>query len=65
MIKKKGNFTLKNITEDKVWESENIFHLKSDVGRYGKFLAHYEIYKKIRGEKNMKDPRTRNENDAM
>ena len=35
--KKKGNFTLKNITEDKVWESENIFHLKSDVSRYGSF----------------------------
>ena len=47
MIKKKGNFTLKNITEDKVWESENIFHLKSDVSRYGKLLSHYEIYKQI------------------
>ena len=46
MIKKKGNFTLKNITEDKVWESENIFHLKSDVSRYGKLLSHYEIYNK-------------------
>ncbi len=47
MIKKNRNYTLKNVTEKKIWESENIFHLKSDVGRYGKFLAHYEIYKKI------------------
>jgi len=47
MKKSKKNYSLKNITERKTWESENIFHLKTDVSRYGKFLTHYEIYKKI------------------
>ena len=47
MKKIKKNYSLKNITEKKIWESENIFHLKTDVSRYGKFLTHYEIYKKI------------------
>lgn len=47
-MKKKGkNYSLRNITRKKIWESENIFHLKSNISRYGKFLAHYEIYKKI------------------
>ncbi len=47
MRKKNRNYSLKKITNKKIWESENIFHLKSNVSRYGKFLAHYEIYKKI------------------
>ena len=47
MRKKNKNYSVKNVTEEKIWESENIFHLKSNVSRYGKFLAHYEIYKKI------------------
>ena len=30
-----------------VWECENIFFLKSHPSRINKFLAHYELYKKI------------------
>ena len=41
------NYTLKNISKKKVWESENIFYLKSNVSRLSKFIYHYEIYKKI------------------
>jgi hypothetical protein len=37
-----------NKTNDKeVWHSENIYHLKTDISRMGKFIYHYEIYKKI------------------
>ena len=42
-----ANYTLKNIKEDLVWESENIFYLKSTTERLGKCLAHYEIFKMI------------------
>lgn len=36
-----------NISETDVWNSENIYHLKSDVSRISKLIYHYEIYKKI------------------
>lgn len=45
-LKKKKLF--RNINEKIIWESENIFHLFSDVSRYGKILSHYEVYKKIK-----------------
>lgn len=34
---------------DTPFEYENGFHLTSDVSRFGKLLAHYELYKKITG----------------
>jgi len=30
-----------------VWESENVFYLKSHPSRINKLIAHYELYKKI------------------
>lgn len=30
-----------------IWEAENVYFLKSHPSRIGKFLAHYELYKKI------------------
>ena len=37
----------KNLDKKKIWDSENIFYLKSDVTRISKLLYQYEIYKKI------------------
>ena len=37
------------INSSDVWNAENIYHLKTDIGRIGKLLYHYEIYKKIIG----------------
>jgi hypothetical protein len=39
-----SNYSPKNYN---VWECENIFFLKSHPSRINKFLAHYELYKKI------------------
>jgi hypothetical protein len=36
----------KNISEDEVWNAENIYHLKTDIKRISKLINHYEIYKK-------------------
>ena len=36
------------ITNQDVWNAENIYHLKSDISRIGKLLYHYEIYKRIK-----------------
>ena len=33
--------------EKKVWEAENLFYLNAKTSRLGKFIYHYEIYKKI------------------
>jgi hypothetical protein len=33
--------------EKKLWDAENTFYLQSKPSRIGKFLYHYEIYKKI------------------
>ena len=42
------NYSLKKIVKlSKIYESENIFYLKSNVNRFKKALFHYEIYKKI------------------
>ena len=30
-----------------IWNSENIFHMKSDITRISKIIYQYEIYKKI------------------
>ena len=38
---------LKNIKKNQIWNSENIFYLKTDVSRISKLVYHYEIYKKI------------------
>ena len=37
----------KNVSKDDVWNSENIFYLKTDVYRIANLINHYEIYKKI------------------
>ena len=42
-----SNYIPKNYN---VWESENIFFLKSHPSRINKFLAHYELYKKIKNK---------------
>jgi len=42
------NYSLKKIVKlSRIYESENIFYLKSNVNRLKKALLHYEIYKKI------------------
>ena len=42
-----SNYTPKNYN---IWECENIFFLKSHPSRINKFLAHYELYKKIKNK---------------
>ena len=37
----------KNVSKDDVWNSENIFYLKTDIYRISNLINHYEIYKKI------------------
>ena len=37
----------KNVSKDDVWNSENIYHLKTDTTRISNLINHYEIYKKI------------------
>lgn len=37
-----------NITNDKIWEAENIYHLKTNISRISKLIYQYEIYKKIK-----------------
>lgn len=36
-----------NLSETDIWNSENIYHLKTDITRISKLIYHYEIYKKI------------------
>ena len=44
---KKSLNTFKNISETDVWNSENIYHLKTDISRIAKTLYQYEIYQMI------------------
>ena len=37
----------KNVSNNDIWNSENIYHLKTDTRRISKLIYHYEIYKKI------------------
>ncbi len=37
----------KNISKADIWNSENIYHLKTDVSRISNLINHYEIYKKV------------------
>ncbi len=37
-------YSIKKKTNQEVWESENLFYLKSDFSRISKFIYHYEIY---------------------
>ena len=37
----------KNVSNNDIWNSENIYHLKTDTSRISKLIYHYEIYKKI------------------
>ncbi len=37
----------KNISNTDIWNSENIYHLKTDITRISNLINHYEIYKKI------------------
>ncbi len=37
----------KNISKSEIRDSENIYHLKTDITRISKLIYHYEIYKKI------------------
>ena len=37
----------KNVSESDIWNSENIYHLKTDTTRISNLINHYEIYKKI------------------
>ena len=39
--------SLNDIKPNEIWDSENIFHLKTDISRIGKLIYHYEFYKKI------------------
>lgn len=32
-----------------IWDAENVFYLRSHPSRFGKFLAHYELYQRIQG----------------
>jgi len=45
-VKKSSKF--KNIKPPKVWEAENIYHLKTNISRISKLIYQYEIYKKIK-----------------
>ena len=44
-MKSKNSF--KNIKSNQIWDSENIFYLKTDIFRISALIYHYEIYKKI------------------
>ncbi len=44
-MKSKSKF--KNISNKDIWNSENIYHLKTDTTRISKLIYHYEIYRKI------------------
>ena len=44
-MKRKKSFN--DIKPSEIWDSENIYHLKTDISRIGKLIYHYEIYKKI------------------
>lgn len=37
----------KNVSNNDIWNSENVYYLKTDTSRISKLIYHYEIYKKI------------------
>ena len=37
----------KNVSKEDIWNSENIYYLKTDINRISNLITHYEIYKKI------------------
>ena len=37
-----------NVTDRKIWEAEDIYHLKTNISRISKLIYQYEIYKKIK-----------------
>ena len=37
----------KNVSKEDIWNSENVYHLKTDITRISNLINHYEIYKKI------------------
>ena len=39
--------TFTSLSKDDIWNSENIYHLKTDITRISNLINHYEIYKKI------------------
>ena len=43
----KSKYSFNDIKPNEIWDSENIYHLKTDISRIGKLIYHYEIYKKI------------------
>ena len=43
----KSNSKFKDVSKNDIWNSENIYHLKTDTSRISKLIYHYEIYKKI------------------
>ena len=43
----KSNSEFRNVSKNDIWNSENIYHLKTDTSRISKLIYHYEIYKKI------------------
>jgi len=45
----KRNYHFKSISNKKIWDSENVFYLKTNISRWAKAIYHYEIYKKILG----------------
>ncbi len=42
-------YSIKSISHNDIWQSENIYHLKTDISRISKLIYHYEIFKKISG----------------
>ncbi len=44
----KNSNKFKNISPSKVWEAENIYHLKTNISRISKLIYQYEIFKKIK-----------------
>ena len=42
-------YSIKSISQNDIWQSENIYHLKTDISRISKLIYHYEIFKKISG----------------
>tara|TARA_B100000886_G_scaffold144974_1_gene98576 strand:+ start:7386 stop:8066 length:681 start_codon:yes stop_codon:yes gene_type:complete len=47
MPKKNLNY-LKNISDKKIWDSENVYHLRTNISRISKLIYQYEIFKKIK-----------------
>ena len=44
----KNSNKFKDVKPQKIWEAENIYHLKTNISRISKLIYQYEIYKKIK-----------------